>query len=215
MELIYTIFDFFLHLDKHLFEIVNDYRNWTYLILFLIIFMETGLIVTPFLPGDSLLFAAGTLAALGLLNIWLLLGLLCVAAFVGDSVNFSVGKFFGQKIFERKFRLIKREHLDRTHQFYEKHGGKTIIIARFIPIIRTFAPFIAGVGNMHYGRFITFNLGGGVLWVVLFSMGGYFFGNIPIVKNNFSVTVVAIILISLLPMVIEFIKYKLSPGKTS
>lgn len=214
MELIYTIFDFFLHLDKHLFEIVNNYRNWTYLILFLIIFLETGLIVTPFLPGDSLLFAAGTLAALGLLNIWLLLALLCVAAFVGDSVNFSVGKFFGQKIFERNFRLIKREHLERTHHFYEKHGGKTIIIARFIPIIRTFAPFIAGVGNMHYGRFITFNLVGGVLWVMLFLTGGYFFGNIPIVKNNFSVTVVAIIMISLLPMIIEFVKYKLNAGKT-
>lgn len=215
MELLYSLFDFFLHLDKHLFEIVNEYRNWTYLILFLIIFLETGLIVTPFLPGDSLLFAAGTLAALGLLNIGLLIGLLCIAAFTGDSVNFSVGKFFGQKIFERNFRLIKREHLMRTHQFYEIHGGKTIIIARFIPIIRTFAPFIAGVGSMHYGRFITFNLVGGILWVLLFTIGGFFFGNIPIVKNNFSVTVIAIILISMLPMFIELLKYKLKPNKVS
>jgi membrane-associated protein len=211
METINSFFDFFLHLDKHLFNIVNDYRNWTYIILFCIIFCETGLVVTPFLPGDSLLFTAGAIAAIGLLNIWILVGLLCIAAFLGDSVNYSIGKFFGRKVFEREYRLIKREYLLRTHDFYEKHGGKTIIIARFVPIIRTFAPFIAGVGTMNYFRFITFNIIGGILWVCICSLGGYFFGNLPFVKNNFSVVVLAIIFISLLPMIIEYLKYKIKP----
>lgn len=213
MELLNTILDFILHIDKHLFEIVSDYRNWTYLILFCIIFLETGLVVTPFLPGDSLLFAAGAIAALGILNIWLLFGLLIAAAFLGDSANYSIGKFFGKKIFEKNYRLIKKEYLTRTHEFYEKHGGKTIILARFIPIIRTFAPFVAGVGYLTYGRFIVYNLIGGILWVLICVTGGYFFGNIPIVKNNFSIVVLAIIAISMLPMLIEYIRYKVKARK--
>ena len=213
MELIHTIVDFVLHIDKHLFEIVSDYRNWSYLILFTIIFLETGLVVTPFLPGDSLLFASGALAALGILNIWVLFGLLIAAAFLGDSANYSIGKFFGKKIFEKDYRLIKKEYLTRTHEFYEKHGGKTIIFARFIPIIRTFAPFVAGVGYLTYGRFIAYNLIGGILWVLLCVTGGYFFGNIPVVKNNFSIVVLAIIAISMLPMLIEYIRYKIKARK--
>ena len=212
MELVNSFIDVFLHLDKHLFSLVSEYKNWTYLILFCIIFCETGLVVTPFLPGDSLLFAAGAIAALGILNIWILIGILCIAAILGDSVNYSLGKFMGEKVFERNYRLIKKEYLYRTHEFYEKHGGKTIIVARFVPIIRTFAPFIAGVGSMNYMRFISFNIIGGVLWVFICSLVGYFFGNLPFVKNNFSVVVLAIIFISLLPMFIEYLKYKLMPG---
>jgi membrane-associated protein len=213
MEIVNSFFELFLNLDKHLFSVVAEYKNWTYLILFCIIFCETGLIVTPFLPGDSLLFAAGTIAALGILNIWILIGLLSIAAIFGDSINYSLGKFLGHKVFERNYRLVKKEHLYRTHGFYEKHGGKTIIIARFVPIIRTFAPFIAGVGSMKYLRFISFNIIGGVLWIFTCSFGGYFFGNLPFVKNNFSVVVLAIILISLLPMAVEYLKYKLKPVK--
>jgi membrane-associated protein len=211
MEIVNSFFELFLNLDKHLFSLVAEYKNWTYLILFCIIFCETGLVVTPFLPGDSLLFAAGTIAALGLLNIWILLGILCLAAIFGDSVNYSLGKFFGEKVFDRDYRLIKKEYLYRTHEFYEKHGRKTIIIARFVPIIRTFAPFIAGVGSMEYSRFISFNIIGGILWVFICTFCGYLFGNLPFVKNNFSIVVLAIILISLLPMVVEYIKYKLTP----
>lgn len=213
MEIANSLFELFLNLDKHLFSLVTEYKNWTYLILFCIIFCETGLVVTPFLPGDSLLFAAGAMSALAILNIWLLIGLLCIAAILGDSANYSLGKFFGQKVFERNYLLIKKEYLYRTHEFYENHGGKTIIIARFVPIIRTFAPFIAGVGSMNYLRFISFNIIGGILWVFICSFGGYFFGNLPFVKNNFSVVVLAIILISLLPMVVEYIKYKIKPGQ--
>jgi membrane-associated protein len=213
MEIANSFFELFLNLDKHLFSLVAEYKNWTYLILFCIIFCETGLVVTPFLPGDSLLFAAGTMAALGIFNIWILIGLLSIAAILGDSINYSLGKFLGHKVFERNYRLIKKEHLYRTHGFYEKHGGKTIIIARFVPIIRTFAPFIAGVGSMKYVRFISFNIAGGILWIFICSFGGYFFGNLPFVKNNFSVVVLTIILISLLPMVVEYIKYKLKPGQ--
>ena len=208
MDLIYGFFDLFLNLDKHLFSFVNDYRNWTYLILFCIIFCETGLVVTPFLPGDSLLFAAGAIAALGILNIWLLVGLLIIAAFLGDSLNYSIGKFLGKKVFERNYRFIKKEYLYKAHAFYEKHGGETIIIARFVPIIRTFAPFVAGVGEMNYAKFLLYNILGGVLWVFTCSFGGYFFGNIPIVKNNFSIVVLVIIFISLLPMLIEYLRYK-------
>ena len=209
MEIASSFFDVFLHLDKQLFSLVTEYKNWTYLILFCIIFCETGLVVTPFLPGDSLLFAAGAIAALGILNIWILIGLLCLAAILGDSLNYSLGKFLGEKVFERNYRIIKKEYLYRTHRFYEKHGGKTIIVARFIPIIRTFAPFIAGMGSMNYLRFISFNIIGGILWVCICSFGGYFFGNLPFVKNNFSVVVLAIIFISLLPMIVEYVKYKL------
>jgi membrane-associated protein len=209
MEMVNSFFDLFLHLDKHLFSLVTDYRNWTYLILFCIIFCETGLVVTPFLPGDSLLFAGGAIAALGILNIWLLVGLLIIAAFLGDSLNYSIGKFLGKKVFERNYRLIKKEYLYKAHTFYEKHGGKTIIIARFVPIIRTFAPFIAGVGTMNYFRFISYNILGGILWVFICSFIGYFFGNIPFVKNNFSIVVMAIIFISLVPMLVEYFKYKI------
>lgn len=211
MEIANSFFDFFLHIDKHLFSLVTEYRNWTYLILFLIIFCETGLVVTPFLPGDSLLFAAGAIAALGILNIWILITLLCIAAILGDSVNYSIGKFLGQKAFEGNYRLIKKEYLHRTHEFYEKHGGKTIIIARFVPIIRTFAPFIAGMGSMNYLKFILFNIVGGILWIVVCSFAGYFFGNLPFVKNNFSLVVLAIIIISLFPIMVEYLKYKLNP----
>jgi len=211
MEIVNSFFDLFLHLDKHLFILVTDYRNWTYLFLFCIIFCETGLVVTPFLPGDSLLFAAGAIAALGILNIWILVGLLCIAAILGDSVNYSLGKLLGGKVFERNYRLIKKEYLYRTQEFYEKHGGKTIIIARFVPIIRTFAPFIAGVGSMNYLRFILFNIIGGILWVFICSFGGYFFGNLPFVKSNFSVVVMAIIFISILPLILEYLKHKLKP----
>ena len=213
MEIANSFFELFLNLDKHLFSLVAEYKNWTYLILFCIIFCETGLVVTPFLPGDSLLFAAGAMSALVVLNIWILIVLLCIAAILGDSANYSIGKFLGQKVFERDYRLIKKEYLYRTHEFFEKHGRKTIIIARFVPIIRTFAPFIAGVGSMNYLNFISFNVIGGILWVFICSFGGYFFGNLPFVKSNFSVVVLAIILISLLPMVVEYIKYKLKPGQ--
>jgi len=215
MTLFTDFIDLFLHLDKHLFELVTDYRSWTYLILFVIIFCETGLVVTPFLPGDSLLFAAGAIAALGALNIWILLGVLIAAAFIGDSLNYAIGKFFGHKILEKNSRFIKREYIDKTHNFYEKHGGKTIIIARFVPIVRTFAPFVAGIGDMNYTRFLSYNLIGGVLWVTLCSLGGYFFGNITVVKNNFSIVVLAIIGISVMPMVIEYARHKFSLSKNA
>ena len=208
MEYIQYIIDFIIHIDKHLFEIVSQYQFWTYLILFVIIFCETGLVVTPFLPGDSLLFAAGAIAAMegNPLNIFVLVLVLIVAAIIGDSVNYEIGKLLGHKVYERDYRFIKKEHLLKTHEFYEKHGGKTIIIARFMPIIRTFAPFVAGVGEMSFKRFVSFNIVGGVLWVVAFSFAGYFFGNIPVVKQNFTIVVFSIIIISLLPMVYAFVQ---------
>jgi len=209
MELISQIIDFFLHLDKHLAEIISNYGTWTYLILFMIIFMETGLVVTPFLPGDSLLFAAGTFASLGALNVWVLFILLSIAAILGDTVNYWIGHYIGEKAFSGNIRFLKKEYLDRTHDFYERHGGKTIILARFIPIIRTFAPFVAGVGEMSYGRFLTYNVVGGILWVSIFVFAGYFFGNIPFVRDNFSVVILAIIVISVLPGVYEFTKERL------
>ena len=208
MEVIQNFIDFFLHLDKHLLRIVNDYRSWTYLILFIIIFCETGLVVTPFLPGDSLLFAAGAIAATGALNIWAIVLLLSVAAFLGDSINYSIGKYIGKKALKKKYRLIKTEYLIRTHNFYEKHGVKTIVIARFIPIIRTFAPFVAGIGTMNYTRFLLYNVFGGILWVFSCSFAGYYFGNLPIVKNNFSIVILTIIIISLLPIAVEYLKFK-------
>ncbi len=207
MELIHYLIDLFLHLDDHLLAVVNDYQAWTYLILFIIIFCETGLVVTPILPGDSLLFAAGAIAAQGSMNIWILITILCVAAILGDSANYSIGRFLGRKVFERDYRFIKREYLLRTHNFYEKHGGKTIIIARFIPIIRTFAPFVAGVGEMTYSRFAMFNVVGGIFWVFAATFAGYFFGNISFVKENFSLVVLAIIVISVLPMVYEYLRH--------
>jgi membrane-associated protein len=206
VELITYLIDLFLHLDKHLNEIIQNYGTWTYLLLFLIIFLETGLVVTPFLPGDSLLFAAGTFAGLGSLNIWLLFLLLSAAAIIGDTVNYWIGHFIGPRAFSGEVRFLKKEYLDRTHEFYEKHGGKTIILARFIPIIRTFAPFVAGIGAMSYGHFITYNVVGGIAWVALFTFGGYFFGNLKFVQDNFTFVVLAIIVISVLPGVYEFLK---------
>ena len=216
MDFISYLIDLFLHLDKHLNQIIQNYGVWTYLLLFLVIFMETGFVVTPFLPGDSLLFAAGTFASPALgssLNIFLLWALLCTAAILGDTVNYWIGHFIGPKAFTGEVRFLKKEYLDRTHDFYEKHGGKTIIIARFIPIIRTFAPFVAGIGAMNYGRFITYNVVGGIVWVTIFTFGGYYFGNLPFVKENFSLVVIAIIFISVVPMIFEFIKQRTSGAK--
>jgi membrane-associated protein len=200
--------DFVLHIDKHLVEIVTNYQSWTYAILFVIIFCETGLVVTPFLPGDSLLFAAGAVAAMdgNPLNILFLVPLVLVAAFIGDNTNYAIGRFFGIKVYEKDYRLIKRKYLDQTHAFYEKHGGKTLVIARFMPIIRTFAPFVAGVGTMKYRKFLMFCIIGNLLWVNLFSFAGFFFGNIPVVKKNFSVVVLAIIFVSFVPPFYAFVK---------
>jgi membrane-associated protein len=206
MEVISTLVDLFLHLDEHLSVVIQNYGIWTYLLLFLIIFMETGLVVTPFLPGDSLIFAAGTFAGMGSLNVVLLFFLLSFAAILGDTVNYLIGHFIGPRAFSGNIRFLKKEYLDRTHAFYEKHGGKTIILARFIPIVRTFAPFVAGVGKMSYWHFITYNIVGGVLWVAIFCFLGYFFGNLQFVQNNFSLVVIAIILISVLPAVFEVLK---------
>ncbi len=203
------IVDLFLHLDEYLTEIIQDYGAWTYLILFLIIFLETGLVVPPFLPGDSLLFAAGVLAAGGSLEVGFLFFLLAAAAILGDTVNYQIGHYVGPRIFEQeRIRFLKKEHLGRTHACYEKHGGKTIILARFMPIIRTFAPFVAGVGSMTYSRFLSFNIVGGIIWVAMFTFAGYFFGNIPIVKDNFELVILAIIAISVLPGVIEFFRHR-------
>lgn len=206
MEAIQHLIDIFVHLDKYLGEIISNYGTATYIILFLVIFCETGLVVTPFLPGDSLLFAAGTFAAIGALDVHLLFLLLLIAAILGDTVNYSVGKFLGPKVFTGHYKFLKKEYINKAHEFYEKYGAKTIIIARFVPIIRTFAPFVAGIGKMHYGKFITYNILGAVLWTAGLIYLGYFFGNIPIVKNNFGIVIVAIIIISILPAVIEFIR---------
>jgi membrane-associated protein len=203
------VFDLFLHLDTHLGAIISEYGTWTYVILFIVIFCETGLVVTPFLPGDSLLFAAGTFAALGTLNPHLMFILLAIAALSGDNVNYFFGKYLGPKVFTTKIRFLKREYLERTHQFYEKHGGKTIIIARFIPIIRTFTPFVAGIGAMTYSKYILFCIVGAVTWTASFVYAGYFFGNIPFVRSNFSVVIIVIILISVMPGVITYIRHRL------
>jgi membrane-associated protein len=210
LELINYLMDLFLHLDKHLHEIILQYGTLTYAILFGVIFAETGLVFTPFLPGDSLLFAAGTIAALGALNVHLLFILLALAAVLGNTTNYWIGSYLGHKLVEKNTRLLNKEYLEKTHRFFEKHGGKTIVITRFMPIIRTFAPFVAGMGAMAYSRFFFFNLAGGVLWCASFVYGGYFFGNLPFVKNNFSFVVIAIIFISLLPGIIEFARHKLA-----
>lgn len=217
MDLLTQLIDFILHIDKHLLEIVSNYRYWTYGILFLIIFCETGLIVTPFLPGDSLLFAAGALIAIPEtgLSILTMLLLLIVAAIIGDSVNYAVGKSIGPRVFRKDYRFLKREHLKQTQSFYQKYGGKTIIIARFLPIIRTFAPFVAGVGSMEYRRFMSFNVVGAVLWVTAFLLAGFFFGNIPAIKNNFSLVIIGISLVSMAPPLIEFIRHKMQKKTTS
>jgi membrane-associated protein len=209
--------DFVLHIDKHLVEIVTEYRSWTYAILFLIIFCETGLVVTPFLPGDSLLFAAGAVAAMdgNPLNIYFLVPLILVAAFIGDNTNYTIGRFLGTKVYEKDYKLIKRKYLEDTHVFYEKHGGVTLVIARFMPIIRTFAPFVAGVGTMKYRKFLMFCVIGNLLWVNIFSFAGYFFGNIPFVKENFSIVVLAIIFVSFIPPLYAFIKQFIKQRKES
>ena len=207
MEIIFKLIDFILHLDKYLSAIIQAYGAWTYFLLFLIIFCETGLVVTPFLPGDSILFAVGAFAALGSLNVFWLFILISVAAILGDTINYWVGHFIGPKIFAREnVRFLNKKYLERTHRFYEKHGGKTIIIARFIPIIRTFAPFVAGIGQMSYWQFISYNIIGGITWPALFIFGGYYFGNINFVKNNFSAVIIAIVIISVIPAIIEFVR---------
>jgi membrane-associated protein len=206
MDLLTDFIDFFLHLDRHLAELIGRYGAWTYGILFVIVFCETGLVVTPFLPGDSLLFAAGTFAALGTLHPFVLFVLLTLAAILGDTVNYWIGARIGPRAFSGTVRFLNQTHLRKTEAFYEKHGGKTIVIARFVPIIRTFAPFVAGIGTMAYPRFLAYNVFGAVLWVGLFVYGGYLFGNIPVVRQNFSLVIVAIILVSVLPIAVEWFR---------
>ncbi|HKW93608.1 MAG TPA: DedA family protein [Methylomirabilota bacterium] len=209
MELLAPLIDVVLHLDRHLSEIIQQYGVWTYLILFLIVFCETGLVVTPFLPGDSLLFAVGTFAALGALDVGLVILLLSVAATLGDSVNYAIGYRLGPRVFRREgVRFLNRKHLERTHDFYERYGAKTIVIARFVPIVRTFAPFVAGIGRMNYGRFLFYNVAGGVGWIVILVLAGYLFGNIPMVRRNFSLVIFAIIILSILPGIVEVVRQR-------
>jgi membrane-associated protein len=209
VEFISSIIEFFLQIDDVFADIAAEYHNWTYALLFLIIFMETGLVVTPFLPGDSLLFAAGAFAAKeDILSVWVIWVIVFIAAVLGDTVNYWIGNKIGPKAFERDHRFLKKEYLDRTQRFYDKHGGKTIILARFVPIVRTFAPFVAGVGTMQYGRFLSFNIIGAFLWTAIFVFLGYFFGQIPFVQENFELVVLGIILISVVPMVVEFVRSK-------
>jgi membrane-associated protein len=204
MDLVWFLVDVLIHLDRHLSEIIRQYGVWTYLILFLIVFCETGLVVTPFLPGDSLLFAVGTFAAIGALDLWLAMALLSAAAILGDSVNYAIGARVGPRVFRQEGgRFLNRKHLERTHDFYERYGAKTIVIARFVPIVRTFAPFVAGIGLMHYGRFLFYNVTGALLWILSLVLGGYLFGNIPIVRRNFSLVILAIIVLSILPGILE------------
>lgn len=209
MELFSQFINFILHIDKYLIQIIQTYGVLTYALLFGIIFLETGLVITPFLPGDSLLFVAGTLAATNILQIHWLVASLIVAAILGDTVNYWIGHHIGSRVFNKEnSRFFKKEYLEKTREFYSKHGGKTIILARFVPIIRTFAPFVAGVGKMHYGQFLSYNIVGGLLWVCLFTLGGYFFGNLSIVKKNFHIVIVVIIFLSVLPAVIEYLKHR-------
>ncbi len=211
MEFVQYVVDLLLHLNKHLDVIIQNYGAWTYLILLVIIFCETGLVVTPFLPGDSLLFAAGTFAARGSLDVNLLFLLLTIAAILGDTANYWIGAWIGPKAFSGKTRFLNQRHLQKTHEFYERHGGKTIILARFIPIIRTFAPFVAGIGAMNYPRFIAYNIVGGIAWVALFVYGGYAFGGLEIVKHNFTLVILAIIGISVLPILVEVLRAWYAP----
>jgi membrane-associated protein len=213
MELLASILDLFLHLDKHLSAVIQQFGALSYVILFLVIFCETGLVVTPILPGDSLLFVVGAFAAKGDIDLVLIYALLCIAAVAGNMANYHIGRFLGPKVFEKNSRFLKKEYLERTHAFYEKHGGKAIVIARFLPIIRTFAPFVAGIGRMEYRRFVLYNLAGCVAWITSFVLGGYFFGNIPIVKENLTAVIFGIIMVSLVPSVIEFIRHRRSSGK--
>jgi len=206
MDFLIKIFDIFIHLDVYLSQILADYGAWTYAILFIVIFLETGFVVTPFLPGDSLIFAAGTFAALGSFDPFALGLLLILAAVLGDTVNYWIGHKIGDKVFTSEIKWIKKDYVYRTQEFFEKHGGKTIFLARFVPIIRTFAPFISGVGKMNYGHFLSYNIIGGITWVTLFLSTGFFFGNIPFIKHNFSLVILAIIIVSLLPAGIEAFK---------
>ena len=213
-----SILDLFLHLDDHLVRVVDQYGTWTYAILFAIIFAETGLVVTPFLPGDSLLFAAGALSATGSLHVGLLLILLFIAAVLGDTLNYHIGYFFGPRLFREgksSSRFLKREHLDRTHAFFEKHGGKTIIIARFVPIVRTFAPFVAGMGAMTYGKFLLYNVVGGALWVGICVGAGYLFGGMTFVKERFELVILAIIFVSIVPAIVEFVNHRLTAKRAA
>lgn len=213
MSFLYTAIDFILHLDKYLNIIIDKFGPWTYVILFSIVFIETGVVIMPFLPGDSLIFAAGTFSAIGNLNIITIFLSLWAAAVIGDNVNYRIGNFIGSKIYEKdNLRFIKKQHLDKTNKFYEKHGGLAVIIARFMPIIRTFSPFVAGIGEMKYSKFLFFDILGGALWVGIFSFAGFLFGNLPFVKKNFSFIAIGIILISVMPAVIAFIKEKRKPS---
>lgn len=215
MEIIMHVVDLFLHLDEHLGNIIQQFGGFTYIILFAIIFAETGLVVTPFLPGDSLLFVAGTLAGAGHMNIWITYFSLLIAAILGDTVNYWIGHWVGPAVFTKEnSRIFKKEYLEKTREFYEKHGGKTIILARFFPIIRTFAPFVAGVGRMHYDTFLLYNVVGGFIWVTLFTFAGYFFGGLEFIQHNFHYAVVGIIFVSLIPLIYEFISYRRAPKLT-
>jgi membrane-associated protein len=210
VDLLSGLLDALVHLDKHLLEAVQSYGGWVYLLLFLIVFCETGLVVTPFLPGDSLLFVAGTLAGAGSMNVHLLVVLLIAAAVLGDSVNYAIGRWLGPRVFRRDDSwFFKRAYIERTHAYFDKYGGRTIVIARFIPIIRTYAPFVAGIGRMDYYRFLMFNVGGAVLWVALITYAGYLFGNVPIVKNNLTVVILGIIVLSISPGIVEYLRHRL------
>ncbi len=210
MSIIRFGIDFVLHLDKYLGQIISTYGTATYIILFIIIFCETGLVFVPFLPGDSLLFAVGAFAALGSFNIFVLIMILIIAAVIGDTVNYWIGRFFGEKIVANPRIPINQSHIDQTEKFFQKHGGKTIILARFVPIVRTFAPFVAGAGQMSYGKFISYNIIGGILWVLIATLSGYFFGNIPFVNENFSLVIIGVVLVSIIPIIFQFLKHKLS-----
>jgi membrane-associated protein len=216
MEILMFAVDFIIHLDKHLGEIIQACGGWSYLLLFAIIFAETGLVVTPFLPGDSLLFVVGAFAALGSFDpLWVFITLVS-AAIIGDTVNYAIGKYFGDWVLVKgKGRFIRKEHIEETHRFFERHGGKTIILARFVPIVRTFAPFVAGLGKMDYRKFIIYNVTGGLLWVTIFLFGGYFFGNIPVVKKNFTMVIMGVIVISVLPIVIGYVQNVRKPKNSA
>lgn len=206
--MIASIFEFILSFDQHLKYFIQSFGWWTYLILFVIIFAETGLVITPFLPGDSLLFAVGAFAAAGSFDIVLVIVILAAAGIAGDSVNYAAGRYISDELFRKTLgKLVKQKHIDKTHKFYEKYGGKTIILARFVPIIRTFAPFVAGVGKMTYVKFITYNIAGGILWVCSITLAGYFFGNMPVIKNNFDKAILVIIFISILPAIVEYLRH--------
>jgi membrane-associated protein len=212
MHFVKNLIDFILHVDVHLNGIIADYGDWTYAVLFLIIFVETGLVIMPFLPGDSLLFAAGAFAARGSLDPFVLVLLLWVAAVVGDNMNYWIGRYLGPRVFSSESKLLNKKYLARAHEFYERHGGKAVIMARFVPIVRTFSPFVTGVSAMRYARFLAYDVAGGLLWVSLFIFGGYYFGNIPAVKRNFELVILGIIFVSVLPMVVEYVRAKRRVG---